>query len=94
MKTDATWVEVDLDTLTTDQRDAYEMYKVAQRQAAQLRQAFETAVAQDVPMGSRMVFGYRFGKLSVALVPDDSKPKAAKVAPKSLAAYLAEQAAR
>jgi hypothetical protein len=57
-----------------------------------LRQAFEEIVtdALELPQGRKMVFGYRFGKLSAALVEDDRKGKA-KQAKGSLADFLASQ---
>ena len=40
-----------------------------------------------------MIFGYNFGKLSVAIVADDGKGKAKPQAPKlNLAQFLASQA--
>lgn len=91
---EATWMEVDLDTLTDVQRIAYDDYKRLQRQAAQCRETFERHMADGaaLPKGKRLVFGYRFGKLSVAVVNDDRKPAKPKAAAKSLADYLADQA--
>ena len=93
-KSDAVWTNVDPATLSQDVRQAYEAYKVAQRQAAALREAFETAITSDidVPAGMRVVFGYRFGQLSMALVEDDRKPSKAR--PKgTLADFIAAQRA-
>lgn len=92
---EATWVNIDIDTLTSEQQTAYAAYKVAQRQAAALREAFETSVTESagLPQGKRMVFGYRFGKLSAAIVDDDRKPAKAKQNTASLADFLAAQAA-
>lgn len=92
----AVWVTINLDTLTSDQRKAYETYKVAQRAAAEMREAFETLMrdATQVPKGMKLAFGYRFGQLSTALVVDDSKPKGQPKAAVSLADYLKAQAAR
>lgn len=93
--TETTWVNIDLDTLGADVRQAYEAYKVAQRQAAALRQAFEDMARATTPVaqGKRIVFGYKFGKLSAALVEDDAKPGKAKQPTASLADFLAAQAA-
>jgi len=92
---EAQWVDVDISTLSQDEAKAYEAYKVAQRAAAKLREEFETTMAQgyDIPQGMRLAFGYRFGKLSVALVLDDRKPSKAKQPKLSLADYLARQQA-
>ena len=92
---DAVWIDVDLDTLSGDMRAAYEAYKVAQRAAAELRTQFEALVNKgtELPQGQKLVFGYRFGKLSAAVVADDSKPKATSPAKQSLADFIAAQAA-
>lgn len=95
MITETTWHNVDLDTLAGPVRRAYEEYKVAQRAAAALRASFEDAcrTANPAPAGQRLVFGYKFGKLSVAMVADEGKPAKAKQASGSLADFLAAQAA-
>lgn len=92
---EATWINIEVSSLTAEQQAAYEAYKVAQRKAAALREAFETSVtaSADIPAGQRMVFGYRFGKLSAAIVEDERKPSKAKQATASLADFLAAQAA-
>jgi hypothetical protein len=53
------------------------------------RNNFEQSMASavELPEGKRLVFGYNFGKLSVAVVEDD-KPKA-KAGAQSLSSYLA-----
>lgn len=87
-----TWVNIDPATLSTEDRANYEAYKVAQRAAAELRTAFEAGMNAKAPQGKRMVFGYKFGKLSVAL--DDAKtdkPKA-PAGGLSLADFLKAQA--
>lgn len=89
----ADWVQVDPATLSTAQQAAYEAYRVLRRQAAAARDAFEATMQENVPEGERMVCGYNFGKLSVALVPDErAKPKA-KASTLSLADYLAQRRA-
>ena len=92
---DAQWFNIDTDSLSEGQQAAYAAYKVAQRQAARLREAFEASVqdALAVPEGKRVVFGYRFGRLSAALVEDDRKPSKAKQATATLGDFLAKQAA-
>lgn len=93
---DAVWIDVDLDTLSGDMRAAYEAYKVAQRAAAELRTQFEALVNKgtELPQGQKLVFGYRFGKLSAAVVVDDDrKPAKASPAKQSLADFIASQQA-
>jgi hypothetical protein len=90
---EANWMDIDVETLDVEAQKAYGEYKAAQRKAAALREAFEaTAVASlDIPQGKRMVFGYRFGKLSAALVEDDRKPAKTKQSKGSLADFIAAQ---
>lgn len=91
-----TWVEIDPTTLEAKLNAAYETYKEAQRKAAELRSAFEEQMnkAAELPEGKKLVFGYRFGKLSAAIVDDDRKPKAASPAKLSLSQFIAQQAAQ
>lgn len=87
------WVELDANTLPQDAATAYAAYKDLYRKAKDYRQAFEAKMNEDAPEGKRMVFGYNFGKLSVALVDASDAPVKAP-AKRSLADYLAAQAAR
>ena len=59
------------------------------------RQEFETMLsnAATLPEGKRMIFGYNFGKLSVAIVDDDRKPAKATPAKQSLSDFIASQVA-
>jgi hypothetical protein len=90
---EAQWQDIDVDTLSNTAQAAYNEYKNAQRKAASLRQAFEDSVTAslELPQGKRMVFGYRFGKLSAALVEDDRKAAKPKQVKGSLADFLAQQ---
>jgi hypothetical protein len=91
--TNAVWSEIDVASLTGEQSAAYEALKVAQRKAGELRTAFETLMNEDAPEGKKLVFGYRFGKLSAAIVDDDRKPSKASPAKQSLSEFLASQRA-
>lgn len=73
----ADWRNVDPDSLTDELQLAYEEYRECNRKAQAAREAFEKAFSTAVPCprGQRLAFGYRFGKLSIAVIPDD-KPKA------------------
>lgn len=90
--TDAVFVTIDPQTLLPAQLAAYEHSKTLYREYKAAREAFENAMQEGVQEGERMVFGYNFGKLSVAIVPDDRKPVKAK-STQSLAEFLAAQAA-
>lgn len=93
------WVDMDVDALGEKAKGAYEAYKTAQRAAAELRTQFEklmneNAQADGLPKGKKLVFGYRFGKLSAAIVDAEevkAKPAQAKM---SLSDFLAGQAAQ
>lgn len=93
--TTANWVNIEIETLAPEMQKAYEAYKAKAREAAELRTKFEQMVnnAAELPQGQKLVFGYRFGKLSAAVVKDDAKPKAAAPAKLSLSDYLKQQAA-
>lgn len=91
---EAQWNDLDVADFSEATQAAYEVYKVAQREAAKLRQAFEQAAQGEMapPEGMRVAFGYRFGKLSAALVADERKPAKAK-AKMGLAEFMAAQQA-
>ena len=75
------WTQLDPSTLSSDLRAKYDAYRDAARHANALREAFERAmtVAIDPLDSEKVVFGYRFGKLSLAIAPADKprKPSAA-----------------
>lgn len=73
---DAVWNELDAGSLEGSQAMAYGKYKEAYRIAKSLKEQFEEGMQSYAPDGKRLVFGYNFGKLSVAIVDDDRKPKA------------------
>jgi hypothetical protein len=93
--TDATWIELDPSSLPGPVKDAYADYKLMYSEMKAKRTLFETALANSagVPQGKCMVFGYNFGKLSVAIVDDDRKPAKATPAKQSLAEFIAAQQA-
>ena len=80
-KAELEWTQLDPFTLSPDLRAKYDAYKDAARHANTLREAFERAmtVAIDPLDSEKVVFGYRFGKLSLAIAPADKprKPSAA-----------------
>lgn len=75
-KTDAVWNTIDAETLPTAIADAYRAYKDSYKDMKEMRLEFETLISKaiDPAKGKRVIFGYNFGKLSVAVV-DDDKPK-------------------
>lgn len=92
MASTANWLNVSLDDISIQARHQYEQYKAAYRLMKEAREAFEGTMTRDNPVatGQRLVFGYNFGKLSLAVVADDQPRKQAK--PKqSLADFLANQ---
>ena len=92
---DAQWIEIDPTTLGADIGAAYAMYKDQYKVMKECRLAFETMVSDGagLPTGKRIVFGYNFGKLSMAVVDDDRKPAKSTPAKQSLADYIANQSA-
>lgn len=92
-KTDAMWFEIDPETLGSKASEAYARYKALYREAKAAREAFELGMEMDagLPSGKRMVFGYNFGKLSVAVIEDDRKAPKAKTGKATLADFLASQ---
>ena len=90
----AVWSEIDPSTLPEQIKHAYVYYKDMYRAMKEQRQSFEEAMtnAAELPQGKRVIFGYNFGKLSVAIVDDDRKPAKAAPAKQSLADFIASQA--
>lgn len=79
---DTKWTQIDTDSLPTAIAKQYANYKSAYAEMKAERKAFEDALTAmlTIPAGKRAVFGYNFGKLSIAIVADDAKPKAASSA--------------
>ena len=92
-KSELTWVEIDIEALDESLRTPYELYKKAYKEMKALREAFEQDMndAHDLPDGKRLVFGYNFGKLSVA-VADKVVEKAKAQGKQSLGDWLKTQA--
>lgn len=78
----ATWTQIDTDSLPAPIAKQYANYKSAYAEMKAERKAFEDAITAQlaIPTGKRAVFGYNFGKLSIAIVADDAKPKSASSA--------------
>lgn len=84
MATKPTWTEVDVDSLPAALAKRYEAVKDAAKAHRDAKDAFETqfraALAKAkgdngkalVPAGHKAVIGYNFGKLSFAIVADDT----------------------
>lgn len=91
-KQDAVWVSLDIETLDTECRKTYDEYKASYRGMKGAREAFESKMnyKADLAHGMRMIFGYNFGKLSVAVVEDDRKAPKAKATTQSLSDFLAQ----
>lgn len=91
----ADWRTIDAESLPTDIRSAYDAYKSANRLAQAAREFFEQQFtdAIPVPAGSRIAFGYRFGKLSIAVIPDDRPATKPRTTPLTMAELMAMQSA-
>lgn len=92
-RSDAEWITLDHETLPQAQRELYATYKAQYRAMKAAREAFEASMQAGVEDGMRIVCGYNFGKLSVALVEDDRKAKVPAKSPVTLAQFLANRKA-
>lgn len=90
-KSEATFVEIEVESLTEEQRRLYEAYKDSYRVTKGKRLAFEASMQNGVAEGMRIVCGYNFGKLSIAMV-EAKEPKKPKVEKLGLADYMARMA--
>ena len=74
----AVWNNIDPASLPEDLAKLYYAYQQAQAKASDARKLFESECneAFDCGKGNRLAFGYKFGKLSVALVPDAPRASA------------------
>lgn len=72
------WDNIDPSTLPEDLAKLYYAFQKAQAIATEARRLFEseTNEAFDSGPGNRLAFGYKFGKLSVAIVPDAPRSSA------------------
>jgi hypothetical protein len=91
---DAVWSEINPETLPQEISARYVAYKATYAMMKAKRLEFEQALSEaaELPEGKRVIFGYNFGKLSVAIVDDDRKPAKATPAKQSLADFIASQA--
>lgn len=69
------WHSLDTATLSPDIQRAYFTYKQEQDKANTARKAFETLMRAKVELDDHLdlAFGYRFGQLSIAMVPRERK---------------------
>lgn len=74
----ATWTQIDTTSLPTAIAKQYANYKSAYTEMKAERKAFEDALTAmlSIPSGKRAIFGYNFGKLSIAIVDAAAAPKA------------------
>lgn len=87
--TEPEWTALDLDTLSPELRALHADMREAMAVASAKRKAFEAAMilAIDPLDNEKLIFGYRFGKLSVAIVPATPAKRTASAA--SLADFMA-----
>jgi hypothetical protein len=86
-ETKANWQTIDTDTLPVAIAKQYANYKASYAEMKAERKALEDALSTAISpkAGKRCVFGYNFGKLSVAIV-DDDKPATKSAGTVSLSA--------
>ena len=77
--------------LPTDIAASYQAYRDAYAKAKKAREVFECdmTIAASLPATQRLVFGYNFGKLSIAIVANDKPAPKPTTQANSLAAFLA-----
>lgn len=74
------WEEIDPSTLQPNVAKAYDAYKALYAKAKALKAAFEAEASAAVPLptGLELVFGYNFGKLSIAVGEKQEKKASSK----------------
>ena len=79
MATELNWQTWDTTDMSAELTLAYEQYRELNRQAQAARELFEKSFLRDVslPAGKTLAFGYRFGRLSVAITEASTKSKPA-----------------
>jgi len=77
------WKEIDPTSLSDEQQTAYQDYKTAYLLARDLRQEFEAIMQQMAPTAMHFLFGYNFGRLTMAVVPGAYVPQTKKDGPVS-----------
>lgn len=68
-RSELAWLEVDPATLQPEVLSAFAAYKEAYAAAKEFRDEFEKLATEkaEIPATHRLVFGYNFGKLSIAV---------------------------
>jgi hypothetical protein len=87
-KPELSWETLDVNSLSPDLQDLYLSYKQAEEIATRARKVFETAMSLKLDIPSHLIlrFGYRFGKLAVAIDTDQrAKPRTAALSLEGLA---------
>lgn len=92
-RSELTWSEIDPASLPANIQKAYAEYKANYATMKASRVTFEDMLNEAAPTGKRIVCGYNFGKLSVALADDDRKPATSGKGKGSLSDFIASQAA-
>jgi hypothetical protein len=85
-KTDLVWLSVNVESLPADLQRKFAAHRKAADEAQNAKRAFEAAFITAARKGKKVgasesfAFGYRFGKLAVAVVEDtpETGPKPAK----------------
>ena len=90
-KAKADWVNIDPTSLPPHLREALKSYQDAYAQASTQRRVYERLMTEAVdPIeGEKVIFGYSYGKLSMAIVVD--KPKTSGRNAIDLAAFKARR---
>lgn len=97
VKTVLEWINVEVAQLPSVRQSQFAEMKRIYKDYQAAKQAFEDGMNEDYAdsLGADqcIVFGYRFGKLSVAVAPRETKRVASAKPAVSLSAFLATQSA-
>ena len=95
-ETKADFQTISVDRLEQEHQDNWASMKAAYSLYKDAKDSFEAGMRQASGLdgtGNKLVFGYNFGKLSVAIVKDDGKAKTAAKPVQSLADFIKSQQA-
>lgn len=93
-KSELAWTTIDPTTLSAQDQANYKAYKDSYTTMKAARAKFEQGMNDaDKPNGMRIVCAFNFGKLSVALAPDEPKAHTASRATHTLSEWIASQRA-
>ena len=91
-RSELTWTEIDPASLPEVQAGLYQGDTAQYRAMKAAKEEFEASLQGGAPEGMRIVCGYNFSKLSLAMAPWEDRPKKVTHRQGSLSEFLARQA--